>query len=290
MKERLLYAFVVMILASLWSGKGFPALILAQEGVDVTNHEAGGEDLRIETRHGPIHVWRPENYDSRTAGLVIYVHGYFTSVDQTWTDDHLAAQFRDSSRNALFIAIEAPQSMEEDVSWKSLEDLLRTVEERAPFSLPRGPLVIVGHSAAYRTILMWLHDPRIQGVILLDALYTGEAEFRLWLLPRPHTRPRRMVLVAYDTWPQSNHFSRHIYGTARRRSIPANAAGFTPRENQSRLLFLRSQYDHNEMINNGKVIPVLLQISPLRPLHSPKPHSANGVASKPIAYVPRIIR
>ena len=65
------------------------------------------------------------------AGMVIYIHGYFTSVDQTWTDDHLATQFRDSGLNALFIAIEAPQSNDQDVFWKSLEDLLRTVEDRA---------------------------------------------------------------------------------------------------------------------------------------------------------------
>ena len=148
-----------------------------------------------------IHLWRPARYDPRTAGMVVYIHGYFTSVDQTWTDDSLATQFRDSGRNALFIAIEAPQSNYEDVSWKSLADLLRTVaESRAPFPLPHGPLVVVGHSGAYRTILMWLGDPRVQYVILLDGLYSGQAEFRSWLRPQSLANPHRMVLVAIDTW------------------------------------------------------------------------------------------
>jgi hypothetical protein len=284
MKGRFLFlAFIGGMLALACCQLAFPSAVPPQQGVDVTTPEDGGEDLRLETRHGPLHLWRPANYDSRAAGIVIYIHGYLTSVDQTWADDRLATQFHDSGRNALFIAIQAPQSIDEEVSWTSLADLLATVEEQAPYSLPRGPLVVMGHSAAYRTILLWLRDPRIQYVILLDALYTGEAEFRIWLRPHPRTRPHRIVLVVNDTRPQSNQFARHIYGAARRRSIPANASSFTPRETQSRLLYLRSQYEHNDIINNGKVIPVLLQISPLRAVTAPKPPPAKGIVRKPIA-------
>jgi hypothetical protein len=58
------------------------------------------------------------------------------------------------------VAIEAPLSNFQDVSWKSLEELLRTVRNRTPFPLPLGPLVVVGHSGGFRTILLWLRDPR----------------------------------------------------------------------------------------------------------------------------------
>jgi hypothetical protein len=198
--------------------------------------------------------------------MVIYIHGYFTSVDQTWTDDHLATQFQDSGRNALFIAINAPLSNFEDVAWKSLDELLRTVEDRTPFPLPHGPLVVVGHSGGFRTILLWLRDPRVQDVILLDGLYAGQADYRSWLRPHPHVKPHRMVLVASDTWRQSNQLARGTSGTARRSSIPAEASSFTAVETRARLLYLRSQYNHNEMISGGKVIPVLLQITPLKAL------------------------
>jgi hypothetical protein len=282
MKWRILFflALINLMFALARRQLAFAAKVPPQEGVDVTNPEAGGEDLRIETRHGPVHIWRPANYDSHTAGIVIYIHGYLTSIDQTWANDRLAMQFHDSGRNALFIAIEAPQSINEQVSWTSLADLLRTVEDRAPYPLPRGPLVVVGHSAAYRTILMWLNDPRIQYLILLDAMYTGEGAFRVWLHPHPHAKPHQMVLVANDTRLQSNQFARHIFGTARRKIIPERASSFTPRETKSRLLYLRSQYDHYEIINNGIVIPVLLQISPLKPLPTPKPHPARRIVQK----------
>jgi hypothetical protein len=245
-----------------------------QEGVDVTNPEAGGEHLRIETPHGPLNLWCPAKYEPRTAGIVVYIHGYFTSVDQTWTDDQLATQFHESGRNALFIAIEAPQSNDQDVSWKSLDELLRTVQDRTPYPLPHGPLVVMAHSGGFRTVVLWLDDPRVQYVILLDGLYGGQAEFRRWLLPHPHVKPHRMVLVSNETWRQSSQFARRIYGTARRRSIPAKSSAFTPRETHARLLSLRSQYEHNELIHNGKVIPVLLQISPIKVLTTPRPRPA----------------
>jgi hypothetical protein len=246
-----------------------------QEAEDATT-EAGGQHLRIETDHGPIHLWRPVNYEPRTAGIVVYVHGYFTSVDQGWSDGHLATQFSDSGRNAVFIAVEAPRSSSEDVSWKSLADLLRTVQDSVAFPLPRGPLVVVGHSGAYRTVLFWLFEPRVQHVILLDGLYSGQSEFRSWLRPQPRTKPHTMVLVSIDTWRQSNRFARRIYGTARRRYVPARSSSFVPRETHARLLYLRSQYEHSEIVSSGKVIPVLLEISPLKPLPLERPQSAEG--------------
>ena len=232
--------------------------------------EAGGEHLRVETEHGPLHLWWPENLDPSTAGMVIYIHGYHTTVDITWTADNIVTQLADSRRNALFMGIGAPESNADEVSWKSLEELLRTVAAHVPYPLPHGPLVIIGHSGAYRTILQWLSDPRVQYIMLLDALYAGQVEFRAWLRPRPRAQPHRMVLVSVDTWRQSNRLARRVTGTVRRRGIPIKASAFTPRETHARLLYIRAQYPHADLISNGRVIPVLLQISPLKPLRASK--------------------
>jgi hypothetical protein len=283
----LILVLTVMATASAGSRIVFPTPTLApaQEVGDEATPEAGGEHLRIETEHGPLHFWRPVNYDPRTAGMVIYIHGYFTSVDRTWTDDQLAMQFHESGRNALFIAIEAPRSNEEDVFWNSLQDLLRTIEERTPFPLPRGPLVVMSHSGGYRTILLWLDDPRLQYLILLDGLYGGQMELRYWLRPHPHVKPHRMVLVSSETRWQSNQFAHRITGTARRKSIPARSSSFTSRETHARLLYLRSQYDHNEIVSSGKVIPVLLQITPIGALATAKPRPAKPSQHQPPAPV-----
>jgi len=88
-------------------------------------------------------------------------------------------------------------------------------------------------------------------------------------------------LVAIDTRRQSSRFARHISGTARRGGIPARSASFTPRETHARLLYLRSQYEHNEIISNGKVIPVLLQISPIQALTAAEPRPAKRISLTP---------
>jgi len=234
---------------------------------------AGGEHFRLETELGPVHLWRPEDYDPRTAGTVVYVHGYFTSVDETWQADRLAAQFEASEQNALFIAPEAPASKLEEVSWKSLQSLLRAVDNAGPFPVPSGPVVVVGHSGAFRTILCWLPDPRMQEIVLLDGLYNGQREFRTWLRAASGARSHHMVLVASSTVRKSDRFARRIPGTARRRSVPADFSYLTPRERNARLLYLRSQYDHSEMISSGRVIPFVLKYAaatalPKKPLHS----------------------
>jgi pimeloyl-ACP methyl ester carboxylesterase len=241
--------------------------------------------VRLETARGPVYVWRPEGYEPSTAGIVVYVHGFFTSLDQTWTDDHLAAQFQASGRNAVFIAPEAPQSAHDGVSWESLAALLGAVDEAAPFPLPHGPVILVGHSGGFRTILDWLNEPRVQCVILLDGLYGGQTRFRAWLRTSPRGQPHRMVLVAYDTWRRSNRFARRTPGAVRRASIPKNSSNFTPRETRARLLFLRSQYGHMEIVNNGKVIPLLLEITALKPLADaresrpqPRPSAAKRIS------------
>ena len=123
--------------------------------------------------------------------------------------------------------------------------------------------------AGYRTLLLWLHDPRVVFVILLDGLYGGQPDFLYWLRHYPRTSPHRMLLVSRDTQWQSSRFSRRVYGAAWRRGIPAKSTSFTLRETNARLLYVRSQYEHTELVNSGKVIPVLLQISPLSPLSAP---------------------
>ena len=266
-----LLIFAGLLLGTAGTWRVLRASSLPGQEADDSPAEAGGEHARIETAHGPVHLWHPANYDPRTAGMVIYVHGYFTPVDQTWADDHLAEQCSDSGRNALFVAIEAPVSNRDEVYWTSLEDLLGLLAERSPFPLPHGPLVVVGHSGAYRTILPWLSDPQVQHVILLDGLYAGQAEFRAWLRPRPSAKPHQLVLVSNETWRQTNRLSRRVYGAVRLRQIPARVSNFTPRETHARLLCLRSQYDHSEIVSGGLVIPLLLEISPLRALVATKP-------------------
>jgi hypothetical protein len=218
--------------------------------------KAAEEHLRLETPHGVVHVWRPEGYEPDHAGVVVYVHGYGETADASWEQDALGEQFRASRRDALFVVPEAPARREEQVSWASLGELVSSLES-AGVDVPKGPVVAVGHSGAYRTLVPWLREPSLQELVLLDAVY-GYREtvvpLRSWLL---HSRTRRLVLVAQETWRRCEQLVRGLRAT-RRDALPEDAAALSPKEKAARVVLYRSQYEHMGMVKDGHAIPLLL--------------------------------
>jgi hypothetical protein len=228
-----------------------------------TTIEAWGHHYRLNTDRGGVHVWVPKGYDSAGAGAVIYLHGYYTNADQAWEEANLAEQFRASGRNALFIVPESPNSSNQAVQWPSLGTLLDVVRRWTPVASPRGPLVVIGHSGAFRTVVDWLKDPRVKDVVLLDGLYRDERDFYWWLLRAPGHTDHRLRIAAIETLPKAEVFVRRLGRVSVRPDIPGVPAEFTPAETRSRVLLMKSQYEHMELVTSGKVIPVLLRLPPL---------------------------
>jgi len=226
-----------------------------------TESEAGGTHLRIDTNHGPVHLFRPRGFNRRTAGVVVYVHGYYTHIDEAWREHKLAEQFAASRRNALFIAPEAPAAPEEDLSWVSLRRLLTIVFKSARIPAPPGPLVVVGHSGAYRTLVAWLDEPALHNLILVDALYGNEADFLDWLAK---DRGNRMTLVVKGTGKWADPFVRRLPYAITLPRIPTRSTDFSRAERTTKLLSVRSQFGHFELITEGRTLPVLLGRTSLR--------------------------
>jgi hypothetical protein len=224
---------------------------------------AGGDHWRFETPHGPVHVWIPSGYDAATAGIVLYVHGHIHNVDQAWTQHRLVEQFQASGRNALFIAMEAPISRRDTVKWPSLAALLREVRRQTGLIRPWGPVVAIGHSGAYTTILRWLDYRPLETVILLDALYGHEEYFEDWLYGSAGSAGKHLVLVAADTLRWSEPFARRNKGVSVLDLVPASFEEVGPAERQAKLLYMRSQFPHMEIVNQRQVIPVALRMTPL---------------------------
>jgi hypothetical protein len=209
-------------------------------------------------------LWLPRGYDARTAGIVVYVHGLYDNVDQAWANHHLAEQFAASRRNALFIAPEAPVAGRDPPLWESLLELTEQSVRRltkAGKPRPRGSsVVVVGHSGAFRTLVLWLEEP-IEHLILLDALYGNEEEFAAWIdsaEPRDHTFDRHLVVVAYDTLRWSEPFADRFPDLVLRTPIPTSASELSSFEKDARILYMPSQYGHMEIVTEGRTIPVLL--------------------------------
>lgn len=235
-------------------------LALMGAGKPVRKKEAGGEHIRLETKKGPVHVWIPPGYVPETAGIALYVHGYYTNVDKAWKEHRLAEQFRASGRNALFIAPEAPDGLGQHVFWPELGDLLREVRKQTGLRRPWGPVVAMVHSGGYRTAVAWLDDDLIDDLVLLDAMYGDEEAFRDWMAADDS---RGLVLVGADTlrWTESFAREQQLREVGEIPDQAATASG-------SERVYLRGQYGHMDLVTNGKVIPVLYRMTPLPAVES----------------------
>jgi hypothetical protein len=210
-----------------------------------------------------VHVWRPRGYRHRSAGTVIYLHGYYTDVDQAWLDHRLAEQFRKSGRNALFLVVEAPSWNGEAPFWPTLEELFSAVEGLAKVEIPGGPLVVAGHSGGFRGIVPWLANPRIGEVLLLDGLYQSERSWADWLDAAPRGE-RRLVLVGLETAARSEAWLPSRPGAVLLPRVPGKARGLKKAERRAPVLYMRSQDDHMAIIEKGEVLPLLLRHGQLR--------------------------
>ncbi len=215
-----------------------------------------GLHLRLLTDRGPVHVYEPQGYDPSTAGTLVYVHGYYTDLDSAFRQQHLAAQFGNSNINALFISPEAPAQYTEAVKWSSLRELLETVKVSG-VKLPKGAVVAMAHSGGFRTLVPWLSSGLLDTVVLLDGLYGNEEDFAAWV-DEATDNHRRLLLVGSDT---ASRIERFVAGRVdvERAALPLPSA-VSP---GSRLLFLRSQVGHMELVTEGRAIPEVLRLTAL---------------------------
>ena len=48
--------------------------------------------------------------------------------------------------------------------------------------------------------------------------------------------------------------------------MPSSVGGFSKHERGAKLLYIRSQYEHMQIVTSKKVIPMLLRVTPLKAL------------------------
>jgi hypothetical protein len=228
--------------------------------------ELGGDHWRLVTDTGVVHVWTPPGYKADTAGIVVFVHGYGDTSDTAWKNFHLARQFKESRQNAIFIVPEASYSNDDGVHFDSLTVLLHEVWDHTRVKRPKATIVVIGHSGAFRTIVKWLDYTNVDHVILLDAMYAEESSFKNWLeVVKGHER-NKLTMVGENTATKAEAFLRQFKVVVRRKKIPNRFSDFTKKERTARILYMRSQYTHMQIVLSGKVIPLLLRRTPLKPL------------------------
>ncbi len=228
----------------------------------VVERVAGGRHARFESWHGPVHVFLPDGYRRETAAIILYVHGYFTGVDQAMIDHHLLEQFARSKKNALFIVPEAPSKKAEEVFWPSLPALIAEVEKKVDLRRPDGIVVAIGHSGAYRTLFPWLQWRRLDLVVMVDAFYAFEDEMLDWITRAPGADANRLIVVSKETRARADRAEKRFLYGREKAEIPARVSRFSSGERSARFLHLISQYDHMGLVTSGEVLPVLIELVP----------------------------
>ena len=224
--------------------------------VTVSELVEGGRHLRLETKHGAVHVWTPKGYEPRRAETILYVHGYYVHVDEAWRAYKLESQFASSAINAMFIACEAPIDAKEPVSWDSIAELLDTVERGIADKRPRRRIVARGHSGAHRTLRGWLDEPNIDTVVLVDAAYGEIDEYKTWILADDK---RRLIDIGDDTRAWTDKLHADLPETVVLDGFPSLEDGIPREAARARILYIKSSLGHFPLVTSGWALPMVLR-------------------------------
>lgn len=220
-----------------------------------------GRHVRFGTaEQGPVHVWKPTAHKPQTAGIVVYVHGFFSSADSAFFEHRLATQFRDSGRNAVFVVPEAPSWRTDPIFWDDLEALLKQVFEKTKWKRPDGPVMVVAHSGAYRTVAEWLQHPKLKQVVLVDGLYGADKEFQTWL-QTTMVPNKQLVLVGFETSQRTEWFLK-AHPTAVKLDDVPYLYDKPPALTAPVLSITSDRFDHMALVTDGRVLPWLLHALP----------------------------
>lgn len=211
---------------------------------------------RLETLHGPVHVWAPAHYNRKTAATVVYVHGYHMDVDQAWAYHDLPRQFGASELNALFIAPESPKTKYEVVVWQSLHELVRVTEQGIGEALPKGRLVAAAYSGGHRTLDYWLPNERLDTLVLHDAMYGDFSQYAFWIRKAPN---RRLIVVGDDTRVATDRFFSWITAKVRVEDWVQLPDKFEAAR-KAKTVYVRSTLGHWDLLDGGEALPAILSM------------------------------
>jgi len=224
---------------------------------------AAGRHVRIDGPRGPVHVWIPASYHADTGATVVYVHGYFDDADTAWTGHQLASQFALSALNALFIVPEAPVAQKLPINYPDLGELLRLVEDKAGVTRGAALTVAIGHSGAFRTLQTYLDEPLLDQLVMVDAMYGDEDAIVGWVRASPR---HRLIFVGSDTLLGTESVAGKLPETVTLDRFPPSFDTWPAQARTARSLYIRAQFAHMPLVNEGIVLPSLLRLLPVEVL------------------------
>lgn len=257
---------LTVVAAGLWFGAaraGDPLAAPIDAPGPIASAVAAGRHVRIEGPRGPIHVWIPRGYHADSGATVIYIHGYFDNADTAWSAHQLPEQFAMSALNAVFIVPEAPVAQRVAVNYPDLGELLRIVEDNTGVTRGAALTVAMGHSGAFRTLQEWFDEPLLDQLVMVDAMYGDEDQVIAWYKASPR---HRLIMVGEDTVLATESVAAKLPEAKILDRFPPTYELWPADAKTAKLVYVRAQYAHMPLVNEGIVLPSLLRILPVERL------------------------
>jgi hypothetical protein len=144
-------------------------------------------------RDSSVMIFLPNGFQPRkTLDFVVYLHGWYNSIDSATAQFRLAEQFAESRRNAVLVFPEGPKFAPDSFAGKCedscglqrlLQETLETLQRTKKIRANVGTVILAGHSGAYRGMAYMLARGRVpvREVWLFDALYGQQEKYTHWL-------------------------------------------------------------------------------------------------------------
>lgn len=214
-------------------------------------------------RDSSVMIFLPNGFKTgKTLDIVVYLHGWYNSIDSANAQFRIAEQFAESRRNAVLVFPEGPKFAPDSFGGKLedscglerlLQETLETLKRTKNIKARLGNVVLSGHSGAYRAIAFMLlrGGVPVREVWLFDALYGQTEKFTHWLeQDRKRLRGRFINIYTDDGGTKSE--TEKLIEDLQAWRIPhlvKNEHGLSQQDlKRSSVVFIHTDLTHNEVV------------------------------------------
>lgn len=219
--------------------------------------------------------WKP----SQKLDIIVYLHGWYNSIDSANVQFRIAEQFAESRKNAVLVFPEGPRFAPDSFGGK-LEDscgLQRLLQETMTVLREKcgvkggsvGNVILAGHSGAYRAIAFMLlrGNTPVREVWLFDALYGHTEKFTHWLEHDCKRLRGRFINIYTDDGGTKSETEKCI-ADLRAWRLPHSEhteQTLTPQDlTRSPAVFIHTDLTHNDVVARRSQFRIFLETSCLR--------------------------
>lgn len=221
-----------------------------------------------------VMIFIPNNFAIKdSVELVFYFHGWYNNIDSSITQFNLIGQFYLSNKNAILVLPETAKNSPDSYGGKLEEmegfselvaDINDELNDIFNNEIKIGNITLAGHSGAYRVMAFILMNGgmtnKINNVFLFDALYNDAEKFTYWL-DNYNGKFINIYTQNGGTKSESENLVLCLEGWKLNHKVIDDDDFELDDLNQSRIIIIESQLEHNEVIHTKNQFQKFLESS-----------------------------